>query len=67
MNIDSKTLTTYCVSGITQHQAQDLLQICLKPGTGETLDADEKETLNNLRQTLLSAGVIAKRGDTNAD
>lgn len=65
MNIDSKTMTTYCVSGVTQHQAQDLLQIAIKNGS-EALDADEKETLNNLRQTLLAAGVISKRGDTNA-
>lgn len=66
MNIDSTTTTTFSVQGITQHQAQDLLQIAIKNGS-EALDADEKETLNNFRQALMKAGVIAKRGDTNAD
>jgi hypothetical protein len=65
VDIDSTTATTYSVSGITQYQAQNLLQIAIKNGS-DMLDDDEKETLNSLRQALLNAGVIAKRGEANA-
>jgi len=56
MDVNTKTETTYDLTGLTETQAQDLLDLCLmrnlKEGTRE-------ETLNTIRQTLLNAGVTA--------
>ena len=59
MNVTNKTIRTFTVSEITEHQAQDLLSIAALHEDQYT--DSETETLNNLRQALLNAGV-KKRG-----
>ena len=63
MNVTNKTTRPFSVSEITEHQAQDLLSIaaCFP---ADVFNESEEETINNLRQALLNAGV-KKRGQEN--
>ncbi len=65
MNVTNKTTKTFTISQISEAQAQDLLSLSVKIFPTE-VTASEKETLNNLRQALLSAGLQNKKGDENA-
>lgn len=67
MNVTTKSWTVYSLGEVTQAQAQDLLQTAIKIDAGKPLDADEKETLSNLRQAILAAGIIPKRAEHGAD
>ncbi len=62
MNVTNKTTKTFSISEISESQAQDLLSISVKIFPTE-VSASEKETLNNLRQALLSAGLQNKKGE----
>lgn len=62
MNVTNKTVKTFSISEISEAQAQDLLSISVKIFPTE-VSASEKETLNNLRQALLSAGLQNKKGE----
>ncbi len=55
MNVTNKTVRTFTVSEITEDQAQDLLSIAHLHE--DKFSEREEETLNNLRQALLTAGV----------
>jgi len=65
MNVTNKTTRTFDILDITEQQARDLLSLSIKIFPTE-VTASEKETLNNLRQALLSAGLQNKKGDENA-
>ena len=62
MKIKNKTTRTFDIKDVTENQAQDFLSISLKVDKGEVPSLSELETLNTLRQALLSAG-ITNRGD----
>lgn len=60
MNVKGHTETTYSLTGLTQAQAQELLEVACMDSEHVKLDVREpaiEETLNNFRQALLSAGV----------
>jgi len=57
MNVTNKTTKTFDILGLTEQQAQDLLFIATNEETINTLAGREEETLNNLRQALLEAGI----------
>jgi len=61
MNVTNKTTRMFTIFDVTEAQAQDLLSICLALFPTE-VTASEKETLNNLRQALLNAGVTKTKG-----
>jgi len=65
MNVTNKTTKTFTISDINETQAQDLLSLSVKIFPTE-VSASEKETLNNLRQALLSAG-LQNKGEQHAD
>lgn len=66
MNVTNKTTRTFTISEITEAQALDLVELSIALGeVPPTFTQSIHETLNNLRQALLSVGL--KRGDTNAD
>ena len=60
MNVTKKTKVTYSLTDLTEQQAQDLLNISSLHE--DTYNESETETLNNLRQTLLSAGLVRSEG-----
>jgi len=62
MNVTNKTTRLFSILDITEDQAQDLLSISLALFPTE-ISASEKETLNSLRQALLTAGVTNKGAD----
>ena len=62
MNIDKQEEVTYAVTDITQTQATNLLSLCITLNTNpeqyeNDVTLDELETLNDLREVLLNAGV----------
>jgi hypothetical protein len=59
MNVTTKTTKIFCVE-MTADQAHDLLFITTNQETLNTLGNTEEETLNALRQALLTAGVYLK-------
>ena len=71
MNVNKKTDVLYSIMDITPTQAEDLLTLSIKASLQTTIDGmkgfylpvepAELETLNNLRQALLSAGI--KKGE----
>lgn len=68
MNVTNKTTKTFTISEITESQAQDLLNIAANCPVEQVqqgvITETQRETLNSLRQALLSVGLT--RGDTNA-
>ena len=64
MNVSNKTTRTYTVSDITEQQARDLLSVA-RIHEDQYTDSEE-ETLNNLRQALLNAGVKLTEGADHA-
>ncbi len=65
MNVTNKTTKLFSILDITEQQAQDLLFIATNQETLNTLSGSEEETLNNLRQAFLAAG-LTKKDDENA-
>lgn len=63
MNVTNKTTRLFSILDITEQQAQDLLNIstCHEDQYSES----ENETLNNLRQAFLAAG-LTKKGKQDA-
>lgn len=55
MNVTNETTRLFTISELTEQQAQDLLNIAAVHE--DKFSESEEETLNNLRQALLSAGV----------
>lgn len=64
MNVTNKTTRTFDILDITEQQARDLLSIAANDGSTKITES-EKETLNNLRQALLTAGLT--KGEAHAD
>ena len=72
MNVTKKTEVTYSLTDLTEQQAQDLLTLAAKASVSTPpegmkgiyipVEAGEFETLNNMRQTLLSAGLVRSEG-----
>ena len=60
MNVTKKTKVTYSLTDLTEQQAQDLLNISAVHE--DTYNESETETLDNLRQSLLSAGLVRSEG-----
>ena len=60
MDVTKKTETTYALTGLTEQQAQDLLSISSLHE--DVYNESETETLDNLRQSLLSAGLVRSKG-----
>lgn len=60
MNVTNKTTRTFTISEITETQARDLLSVARIHEDQYT--ASEEETLNNMRQALLNAGVKLTEG-----
>ena len=60
MNVSKKTEVTYSLTDLTEQQAQDLLNISTLHE--DTYNESETETLDNMRQTLLSAGLVRSEG-----
>ena len=58
MNVNKKTDVLYSILDITPTQAEDLLSICVCHEA--EFSESEEETLSNLRQALLSAGIEKK-------
>jgi hypothetical protein len=56
MNVTNKTVRTYSITDITEDQAIDLLSIT-KLFPADVFSEREEETIDNLRQALLSANV----------
>lgn len=56
MNVNNKTVRTFCITDITEDQAQDLLGVC-KCFPADVFTESEEETIDNLRQALLNANV----------
>lgn len=57
MNVTNKTTCMFTISELTEQQVRDLLFIATNEETLNTLAGSEEETLNNLRQALLNAGI----------
>ena len=61
MNVTTKTTKTFAVTDLTEQQAQDLMNVACIISDGDrkalALFEGEQETMNNLRQALLQAGV----------
>ena len=59
MNVNKKTSTTYSLTHISEDEAQALLNIACRGCDKATPNADtiELETLNNMRQAFLAAGL----------
>ena len=60
MNVANKTTRTFDIFDLTEEQAQDLLNLCIAAPEHlpmDILDDTTQETLNNLRQALLEAGI----------
>lgn len=67
MNVNKKVDVLYTIQNITQEQAENLLTLSVKASQQATIDGmkgfyipaelAELETLNNLRQALLDAGI----------
>jgi len=68
MNVNEKTQKLFKITDITEDQAQALMNIACRACEKAPNNADpvELETLNNLRQAFLSAG-IQKSDNKNAD
>jgi hypothetical protein len=60
LNVTVKTTKTFDLTDLTEDQARDLLGISLAADNNWEPDSDGRETLNNLRQALLNAGVTLK-------
>lgn len=70
MNVNKKEEVLYSICDVTPAQAQDLLTLSVKANQKCTIDGmkgsyipiepNELETLNNLRQALLEAGIKKK-------
>lgn len=67
MNVTNKTTRLFSILDINEQQAQDLLNIACKKETPPGMKGDylpltesETETLNNLRQAFLAAGLAKK-------
>ena len=55
MNVNNTVVRTFSITDITEDQARDLLRV--SANEHEHYEDDLQETLNNLRQALLNAGV----------
>ena len=62
MNVQNKTTRTFTIAGITEDQAHDLLRAAARTPEDAYRTASEVETLNNLRQALLGAGITLNKG-----
>ena len=60
MNVTNKTTRTFDIFDITEDQAQDLFEIAIMYEHDGAISKSEKETLNNLRQAFLAAGLSRK-------
>jgi hypothetical protein len=66
MNVNKKNEVTYSITDITEGQAQGLLTLACNDGGLSSIDIKDggefclAETLDNLRQALLTAGVEKK-------
>ena len=79
MNVTTETTKRFTVSDLTEDQAQDLLVLAVNLPVDQVqqgvITSAQRETLSNLRQALLSAGVemgkkerrSAERTETPAD
>ena len=68
MHINVKVEKTYDLTGLTETQAQDLLDICLGDPARIQIDIRDnsvEETLNTIRQALLNVSVAPtnRRGE----
>jgi len=63
MNITNKTTRTFTISGITEQQAQDMLNMSVQISDDAHRTDGELETLNNLRQAFLAAGLTTTKGE----
>ena len=64
MNINVKVEKTFDITGLTETQAQDLLDVCLQDDERITMDIRDPaigETLSALRQALLTVSVTPTR------
>ena len=66
MNVKQNKIITYSITDITEVQAQGLLTLACNDGVLSSIDIKDggefclAETLDNLRQALLTAGVQKK-------
>jgi hypothetical protein len=67
MNVSNKTTRTFTIFDVTEDQANDLLAITKEISNCEDAEnyytLEQMETVNNLRQALLNAGVKRKGAD----
>jgi len=66
MNITNKTTKLFSILDITEDQAQDLFEVAIMGEDDGDISKSEKETLNNLRQAFLAAG-LKRKGEQNAN
>lgn len=65
MNITNKTTKLFSILDITEDQAHDLFEVAIMGEDDDAISRSEKETLNNLRQAFLAAG-LSRKGGQNA-
>ena len=65
MNVTNKTTKLFSILDITEDQAQDLFEIAIMGEDDDAISKSAQETLNNLRQAFLAAG-LKRKGEPDA-
>ncbi len=64
MNVTNKTTRTFDVLGITEKEAQDLLNVAIMAEDDDAISKSAQQTCSKLKKALLDSGIT--RGEPNA-